>query len=186
MKLKRAEWIILFLTIAYLIAFTIGYLSRQNYEFIMYIGVVLFFLVLISLLHLKRRFPLEVLAGLSIWGLLHMSGGFFRVGSGVLYGYWIFPFLRFDQLVHFFGFGVATLFVYHLISPYLKKKPFSVFLVIVFAGMGIGALNEIIEFIAVLVLPQTGVGGYENTMMDIVFNTFGAIAAVSYARMKEK
>jgi hypothetical protein len=52
--------------------------------------------------------------------------------------------------------------------------------------MGLGAVNEIVEFIMVLALPQTGVGGYENTMWDIVFNTIGAIIAVSYLNLKTR
>jgi hypothetical protein len=27
-------------------------------------------------------------------------------------------------------------------------------------------------------MPETGVGGYDNTMQDLVFNLFGGIAAV--------
>jgi hypothetical protein len=42
------------------------------------------------------------------------------------------------------------------------------------AGMGLGALNEIVEFIAVLTLPETGVGGYVNTSLDLTANTIGA------------
>ena len=41
-----------------------------------------------------------------------------------------------------------------------------------------GPDNEIIEFIAVLTVPETGVGGYENTMLDLVFNLIGGILAV--------
>ena len=32
------------------------------------------------------------------------------------------------------------------------------------AGIGLGATNEVIEFIAVLSMPETNVGGYERTM----------------------
>ena len=44
--------------------------------------------------------------------------------------------------------------------------------------MGGGAINELIEFGTVLALPETGVGGYDNTMMDFVFNLLGAQQAV--------
>ena len=37
-----------------------------------------------------------------------------------------------------------------------------------------------IEFLAVQTFPETGVGGYENTMLDIVFNTLGGILAVTW------
>ena len=38
------------------------------------------------------------------------------------------------------------------------------------AGSGFGALNEVVEFIAVLTIPETNVGGYENTGWDLVAN----------------
>jgi hypothetical protein len=40
--------------------------------------------------------------------------------------------------------------------------------------MGLGALNEVVEFIAVLTLPETNVGGYINTGWDLVYNAIGA------------
>jgi len=34
--------------------------------------------------------------------------------------------------------------------------------------------------LAVQIVPETGVGGYENTMLDIVFNLLGGILAVTW------
>ena len=45
------------------------------------------------------------------------------------------------------------------------------------AGMGFGAANEIIEFLATRVLPETNVGGYENTGWDLVSNAVGCLIA---------
>ena len=175
------------ITIIYTLIFAFLYLQKENYEFIGYVGVMILITILIVYLNSKYNFSLGSLIGMSIWGLMHMSGGYFIVGEGVLYGYLIFPFLRFDQFVHAWGFGFATLLSYYIIRPSFNIKDnlkLGVFLV--FIGMGLGAINEIIEFIAVLSLPQTGVGGYENTMKDIVFNTFGAIIAVGYINLKNK
>ena len=44
--------------------------------------------------------------------------------------------------------------------------------------MGLGATNEIIEFSAVLMVPDTNVGGYINTALDLCFNALGAVIAV--------
>ena len=44
--------------------------------------------------------------------------------------------------------------------------------------MGLGALNEIVEFTAVLTVPNTNVGGYYNTALDLVFNGAGAACAM--------
>lgn len=43
--------------------------------------------------------------------------------------------------------------------------------------MGIGALNEVLEFIATLVLVDTNVGGYRNTGRDLIANLLGAAVA---------
>ena len=184
MKLKNAtpgKIILAIITIIYTLIFGFLYLQRQNYEFVGYVGVMIIAVIFIAYLNSKYNFSLESLIGMSIWGILHMSGGYFIIGDKVLYGHYIFPFLRFDQFVHAWGFGFSTLLAYYVMrnsfNPNNKIK-LSIFLVLI--GMGLGAINEIIEFIAVIVLPQTGVGGYENTMWDIVFNTLGAIITASY------
>jgi len=45
----------------------------------------------------------------------------------------------------------------------------------VFTGMGLGALNEIIEFIAVISLLETNIGGYINPCWDLVANLAGCL-----------
>jgi len=99
--------------------------------------------------------------------------------------YYIF---KYDQFVHMFGFGVATLAMYYLIEPYLKfdhKKWVALSIILIMAGLGVGALNEIIEFFASVMLSRTGVGGYENTALDLVFNLVGAIIAMFFVRSIE-
>ena len=51
------------------------------------------------------------------------------------------------------------------------------------AGMGFGALNEVIEFFAVMLLPKTNVGDYENTGWDLVANLVGATVAATTIRI---
>jgi hypothetical protein len=45
------------------------------------------------------------------------------------------------------------------------------------AGMGFGPANEVVEFLATRVLPETNVGGYENTGGDLVSNMVGYLTA---------
>ena len=53
-------------------------------------------------------------------------------------------------------------------------------------SMGLGALNEVVEFLAFVVLAQTGVGDVYNTGFDLVFNLFGALAGsfIAYSLRK--
>jgi putative membrane protein len=121
--------------------------------------------------------------GLSVWGFLHMAGGGVPVGDSVLYAWHIWPLvdrgeeffiLKFDQVVHAFGFAVATLVMYEVMSPHWRGSRGLLSFAAFCAGMGLGALNEIVEFAAVVVFPSTGVGGYYNTGLDLVFNALGA------------
>ncbi len=195
--LSKSQWIIFIINLIYLIVFSYLYLKRGNLEFIIYIGTIIIFLILILLTNYKVKFSNGVLVGLTIWGIMHMAGGYFRVGEGVLYGVQVLPIytgvefviLRFDQLVHAIGFGISTIVAFHLIRPYLDMKKVNwkvLSCLVVLIGMGIGALNEIIEFIAVVSVPETGVGGYFNTMLDIVSNTIGAIVAVIWIYFRER
>ena len=52
--------------------------------------------------------------------------------------------------------------------------------------MGLGALNEILEFIGVLLFPKTNVGDYFNNVWDLTFNTIGAIVAVIIIHIRRK
>ena len=45
--------------------------------------------------------------------------------------------------------------------------------------MELGALNEVVEFVAVLLIPNTNVGGYINTSWDLVANLVGCGVAAS-------
>ena len=66
--------------------------------------------------------------------------------------------------------------MFHLINlagkGKMNSKAISFFAIL--ASSGVGALNEIVEFGAVVFLGQTGVGGYYNTALDLVFNFVGA------------
>ena len=49
-------------------------------------------------------------------------------------------------------------------------------------GLSDAQLNEMIEFSAVLMVPDTNVGGYYNTALDLVFNALGAVIAMVLVR----
>ena len=196
MYLKKEQKPILIVNIIALIIFSIIFLSRKNYEFMIYIGVIVFFLFLILNTNKKVNYPNGVLWGLTLWSILHMSGGGIFINGQKLYELIILPLVgdpyyifKFDQFVHIVGFWVATLVFYYLLRPLLKKdikKGIALSIVLVMAGLGAGALNEIIEFTATVITTETGVGGYENTALDLVSNFIGAIGAVIYIRIKEK
>ncbi|UCE59692.1 MAG: DUF2238 domain-containing protein [Phycisphaerales bacterium] len=189
MLLTKRELPILVFNLIYVGIFTAVALGGSNHEFVLYAGVIVLLVALVVIKQQTLKFDPTILWGLSLWGLLHMAGGNLHVRGTVLYSLQLIPIipsyeiLRYDHAVHMFGFGVATLICHHLLRPYVKtdvERWRTLALLIVLMGSGVGALNEIIEFVAVVTVPETGVGGYENTMLDLVFNLLGGLMAVAW------
>jgi uncharacterized membrane protein YjdF len=155
-----------------------------NSEFIFYLLLLLVMGTITLIIHRRVQFPLILLWALSVWGLLHMMGGLYvlRKTDDVLYNFWLISgILRYDQLIHAYGFGIATWACWlclKAIQPALKPTigPLSLAL---FAGLGLGAMNETVEFFATLLISETNVGDYANVGWDLVFNLFGGLIAVA-------
>lgn len=189
MNFSKSKKAILGFTTLYTAVFAVFFIRSFNIEFIAYVGVIIFiFALLYGTLH-KTKIPAYILAGISLWGLFHMMGGSIPTADGILYAWKIYPFfdgggefyiLKFDQLVHGYLYAVVALLFLHLLRHYLgnKQSQTLVGFIAITASVGVGAINEIIEFIAVLTVPDNGVGGYYNTVLDIVFNFMGALLAV--------
>ncbi|MFQ5462526.1 MAG: DUF2238 domain-containing protein [Phycisphaerae bacterium] len=187
MLLTKKERPLLVANVILLGAFGWMALRPVNYEFILYVVVIAAVGGLIVWRQRAIRFSLPILWGLTLWGLLHMAGGNLHVAGGTLYDFVLIPLvgppyniLGYDDVVHMFGFGVATLVCHHLLVPYLRDdltNRRTLGFLVVLMGLGMGAVNELIEFVAVVILPETGVGGYENTLLDMVFNLIGAMIA---------
>ncbi len=193
---KKTEWLILLFNVVYLILFGIYFFKRGNFEFIWYILIIFILICIFSFLHKKYTFSTLTLIGLSIWGIAHMFGGSTllrepRIYSRILYTLFTTgdtTLIRYDHLLHFYFYVVMTAVIYQILKRYIKPTAnwFVVSVFIVFASMGVGAFNEIIEFLPVLFLKETGVGGYFNIAWDIVFNALGAVVAVVYLSFKKK
>ncbi|MBF05211.1 hypothetical protein CL644_00680 [bacterium] len=125
-----------------------------------------------------------------------MAGGSIPVGDTVLYGVQLISvftdgeltLVKYDQVVHAFGFAVATLVAHHLLAPRWKEGASKTlgYALAVGVGMGLGALNEIVEFIAVLSFPETDVGGYFNTGLDLLANMTGVLLAVGFLAHRDR
>ncbi len=184
--LKKGEWIVVIFNAIYIIAFAAYYISIKNYEFLWYILVLILIGLMIILTLRKSKIDYIALWGLSIWGLLHMLGGGLRINGETLYRLRIielvnnggdFYILKMDQLIHFYGFAVAAVVVFQLLSLSfdLRKRPKLAIFLAWIGSMGLGALNEIVEFLAFVVIANTGVGDVYNTGLDLIFNMFGAL-----------
>jgi hypothetical protein len=165
------------------------FLQDLNLEFVIYVAVIVVIIggVLLSVHH--TEFPAWQLWLLSFWGLLHVLGGAIHVGDDVLFGYRLYPLLdlggdfyilKYDQVVHFYLYGVVALMTHHLIRHTWQitthKKLIAALAIL--TSVGISVLNEIMEFLIAVTIERNGVGGYENAMLDLIFNLSGAVLAI--------
>jgi hypothetical protein len=188
------------------VVFTLGYIVLAailaflggNREFVFYIIIMFVLFGAISAVNAKVGLSVGLLWCLSAWGFLHMAGGLVPIAEGlpvegpnrVLYSLWLIPgYLKYDQLTHAYGFGVTTWLCWQALSSGLAKGGHGVvkatpglLVLCTAAGMGLGALNEVVEFFATLGLPSTNVGGYENTGWDLVSNLVGCSLAALLIR----
>lgn len=196
MTIRKSEWMVLWFTLAYIAVFSAWFLAIGNYEFIWYIATMIAMIALVGRNLRVAEFPVGLLWALTLWGLAHMAGGGVPVGDKVLYATVLLPLtengeltiLKFDQLVHAYGFGVAAWLLFHILR---RNHPgmqggWSIYVYPALGAMGLGAVNEIIEFTAVIGIGETGVGGYFNTALDLVFNAVGAIIAVIWLAARNR
>ena len=130
--------------------------------------------------HLDAQRPLSAaaLVGLAVWGIGHLAGGIVDIGDDrILYNALLPGRIHFDNVVHFIGFGSAGLACWDALRHYVALPRLASFLVAWIAAMGVGALNEVIEFGITHVQTDTHIGGFQNTGRDLVANMLGAASA---------
>ncbi|MAS93894.1 MAG: hypothetical protein CMO55_11935 [Verrucomicrobiales bacterium] len=175
-----------FLTVA-----AVWILIQRNYEFLLYLAVMS--LIIVAVLGVYRRAGLSraLLWGFSLWGLAHMIGGLAPIPdtwhtadtTGVFYNWRIIPgYVKYDQLVHGCGVGLVTWLCWQALASRTRSRdggPLQPTLgmlgICATGGMGFGALNEVIEFFATMIIPQNNIGDYQNTGWDLVANLIGAV-----------
>lgn len=200
--MSSIPWGVVAFTVAYLLAAAVGVAVTGNGEFVFYLGVMVVLVGCVVALHRQVGLSQGVLWCLTLWGALHMAGGLLPVPAAwpingdqrVLYSLWLIPErLKYDQLVHAFGFGTTTVVCWEALRSAIAKRfpsspplapTWGLMLLVGAAGMGFGALNEVIEFIAVLLIPSTNVGGYVNTGWDLVSNLVGCVVAAVCIRWR--
>lgn len=181
----------------YLIVGGLYFLKDFNFEFVIYVGVIIATFVLLFGTLKVTQFPVYILWLISFWGLLHILGGSVLTQDGVLFAYKIYPFmdyggdfyiLKYDQVVHMYLYGVMTLVFYHMLIHTLKARRsiWILLLLSMMASMGVSAMNEIMEFLIAVTLERNGVGGYENAMLDLIFNFSGAFVSALFLTVQQK
>jgi hypothetical protein len=132
----------------------------------------------------RAALPAWLVSALAVLAVAHLAGGLVRVGDDVLYNASLHgALLRYDHFVHSSGVFVGTVMIWTvLVVPALPvpKRSSAVVVLAVLGGLGLGALNETIEFLSTTAHGASHVGGYTNTGWDLVSNVAGAVAAGLY------
>lgn len=190
---------VLAFSIAYLAIAAVFIVAGRNHEFLLYLAVLSVIIIAVIGVYNHAGLSRAILWAFSIWGLTHMLGGLVPIPehwhhadtSGVLYNWRVIPgYAKYDQLVHGYGVGLVTWLCWQALAVRVRSHDGSplnptlgMLSICASAGMGFGALNEVIEFFAVMLLPETNVGDYENTGWDLVANLVGAGAAATTIRI---
>jgi hypothetical protein len=131
-----------------------------------------------ALLRLRRAaLPSTLTTGLALLACAHLAGGLVRVGDDVLYNAsFATPVLEYDHFVHALGALLGTVVIWSMLRRHVPAvgRQDEALAICVLGGLGLGAANETIEFLATLAHHGAHVGGYTNTGWDLVSNTVGA------------
>ena len=135
----------------------------------------------------RAALPGLLAVGLAIAAIATLAGGLINVGQNVLYNASIGPYsqalgthlLQYDHLAHAYVSFVAAFACWVMLAAPHAGADHRRELVILAVGaaLGLGALNEMAEFLATLAHHGAHAGGYWNTGWDLVCNFIGASAA---------
>lgn len=141
----------------------------------------------IALYHRKYPIPIGVVFGMALVGILHILAGNIYISGTRIYDIWIIKnIIKMDNIVHLIGGYVSvfisyTLLIQHLDKETVIKNKLILCLILILMASGIGALNEIFEFFAVIFFDAAqNVGNYYNNALDLLVNLFGAVIACFY------
>ncbi len=88
---SRDERPVLIANLIYVPYFAVVALHNLNFEFVLYVGVILVVGGVVLWKQPVVRFDTSILWGLTIWGMMHLAGGNVHIDGGVLYNLTLIP-----------------------------------------------------------------------------------------------
>ncbi len=192
MKKVRLPRSVILVAVLYLVAATSAAITLQNWDFLKtYIPFFIAIAAFIALMHRRVHFSMALLWSLTLWGALHLAGGLVRIPETwdsegeqtILYSWWVIgSWLKYDQVVQAFGFGTCTWLIWEALRASIQARlgrklypSMGMIFLCVFAGMGLGALTEIVGYLADLNLAQLDTSRYLDTCKDLLANLVGCL-----------
>lgn len=131
------------------------------------------------------RLPRRVVWALAVLGSVHVVCGLAVAPDAVdvsLYEHWIVDgSLKVDQVVHALGTAILTAAAAQVIRPWFRDTAGTHrprWCIAGLVALGLGALNEVFEFLMALRVDTLRIGDASNTGWDLAFNLAGAAAVV--------
>ncbi|MEK6822451.1 MAG: hypothetical protein AABY13_01370, partial [Nanoarchaeota archaeon] len=193
MFLRKGQLSLLLFNIVYIILFSVYFVYKRNYEFVVYMSTIVFFLFIVMSTNHKLFVPKGAWWALTALAFSHLLGGMVYVGTTRLYDLMlvplstVYPVLRYDQLVHAFGFVCVTLFLYFMTRSWrggmLRGRTIVLFLSALFL---IAVGHETYEEIISILIPATGIGDFTDTAIDLVFDMAGGSLALGALWLAER
>ncbi|MFT5424590.1 MAG: hypothetical protein ACI89L_002386 [Phycisphaerales bacterium] len=79
--MDKRQRVLLGVNAALLLSFGGVFVARGNYEFVIYVGVIVFFMGVVGATLKKVAYSLSSLIGLTVWSAMHLAGGGIAVGT---------------------------------------------------------------------------------------------------------
>lgn len=145
-------------------------------EFFVYAAAAAIALWAIWLALRRHPWPPWEIALLAFALVLHFAGGLVILEGRRVYDHVILG-MRFDKPVHFINAAIAARVAADAL--YFERVSLGRLhrLVVILIVLGIGATVEIMEYLVVRSIPDTGVGLYDNNMQDLIANLGGAVVS---------
>ena len=165
----------------------------KNYEFLLYAITVTFVIALLFATDQYFKYSKTGLWLFNSWLVLHILGGLAYYQGIRFYDLMLldivgepYQILKYDQFVHFYCYIAISILMWNVVHKIAKDNAnyLVICIITILAASSLGAINEIIEFIAAITLDRSGVGGYMNTLIDLVANLLGAITGTLYMYTK--
>jgi hypothetical protein len=182
----RAQPLLAALTAGYVAVFGVYALAAGNGRFLVYGPVTAALAGAVAAIHVHMRLTPGVLWALSLWGLAHMAGGLLPsplAASEILYDVNVLWLVRYDKLVHACGMAAGTVACWQVLRAVVPPTAAGLrvaCLMAWLASMGLGAVNELLEFLVTRLTADSHVGGFENTGWDLVANLLGSASATAW------
>ena len=149
------------------------------YEFFIYASIIFIFIIYVWKHFRNVSVPLSILFLIEMGILIHFAGAFVIYDGHRLYDH-IFLLIRYDKYVHFVNAAITTVVVLYIFVRQKYQLDGFLLFVSMLMVMGLGAFHEIVEFMVVLTLKNTGVGRYINNLSDMVANFLGTFTVTVF------